>query len=496
MSIGIRRLLGMTFLSCCIACASRGIPSGDGQDDQSSRALSYSASEVREDLAYLYETLQATTYDLYLNTPRSVFDEEFERMRDSITQSMSHLQAHRLFQQFVSLARFSHCTLEFPSDVYQRWYRNGGHWFPFDITLAGGSALVTTNWSSNRDIEPGDEIVAINGASMEQILQELFTYISGENAYAKQAQLETGSLLDSYWYAFGEYRTGTVRIRKPGGQIVDLVVDGIDLKEYSSKAESVTPVEFIRGGRDFHFIGDIAYLRPGVFLNETSTDISKHEAFENTEFLDFLTSAFSEIAAERSQVLILDLRGNNGGDNSFSDPMIAYFADHPFQIASSYRVRTSRITKEFWRDLDIPSLSEMKNQIMTSEDGARFDVELTQTVPREDGLKFKGRVVTLIDRFSYSNAAVVAAIIQDYGFGYLVGEETSYVPSSCAAVHTFTLPHTNIGVIYPKACSIRPSGDPVMRGVIPDQVVSDDIFTEADEVLESALKAIRNENAG
>jgi C-terminal processing protease CtpA/Prc len=248
----------------------------------------------------------------------------------------------------------------------------------------------------------------------------------------------------------------------------------------------------MKDGRTFKFIGDVAYLRPGDFLNAETQDISTQEAFDNTEFLDFIDSAFREIARKKAQHLILDLRGNYGGDNSFSDPMIAYFADKPFRIASKFSVRTSQVTKSFWKDVNIPELAEMKQQIMTLEDGSRFEVELAVTQPRTDDLAFKGEVITLVDRFSFSNTSAVAAIVQDYEFGVLVGEETSDTPSSCGALHTFNLPNTEMLIFFPKACMTRPSGDPSLRGVIPDHVISDNPFTEEDEILDAALQLIQN----
>lgn len=482
----VRFTLSVTVLLCVVTSLLCLLDCKGGTDHH------YSVEEIREDFAYLYETLQASTYDLFLNTEKSDFDREYERIYNSISEPMTYLQINRLFQPFVALAGFSHCTLDFPSVAYRRWYEDGGRFFPFDITFAGDRMLVLINWSENEDIVAGDEIMAINDKSVEQVLREMFVYISGENDYAKRTLIEICTLMDWYWYVFGEYRTGTVRIKKQDGHILDLVVDGIDLDDYREVAKSVQQVSFIKEGREFKFIADIAYLHPGTFLNASSNDITKSDTFRNEEFLDFLESAFTEIARRKAENLIVDIRGNNGGDNSFSDPMIAYFADEPFRIASSFRVRTSQMTKEFWKDIDIPALSELKHQIMTLENGTRFEADSKKTEPRNDYLSFKGRVFVLIDRFTCSNAAVVAAVIQDYDFGYLIGEETSYVPSSCAAVHTFDLPQTKMRVVYPKACSIRPNGDPSMRGVIPDLEAIGDVFTEQDEVLERALELIRS----
>jgi len=457
----------------------------------SNEPITYSVEAVREDFAFLYETLQISSYDLFLNTTKTDYDRAFEQAMNSITAPMTYLEINRLFKPFVVLAGFFHCTLDFPSEVYRQFNQNGGRLIPFKISFWGGKVLVSANWSDNEQIEAGDELLAVNGIDIHQLLEKIYAYKQGENEYVKQALLETGSLKDNWWYAFGDFSSGTVRIKKPGGQQINTEVEGLTLEQYRERKQTVQTPSFMKSGRTFEFIGDVAYLRPGIFLNTESRDISSQDAFNNDKFLDFINSAFVEIARKKSQNLILDLRGNYGGDNSFSDPMIAYFADKPFRIASKFSARTSQVTKSFWKDVDIPELAEMKQQILTLEDGTRFDIELKTTQPRNDDLAFKGEVTVLIDRFSFSNTASVAAIVQDYEFGVLVGEETSDTPSSCGAIHTFKLPNTRMGVVFPKACMIRPNGDARPRGVVPDHKVSDDPFTQEDEILDAALQLIK-----
>lgn len=451
----------------------------------------YSAAAVREDFAFLYETLQVSSYDLFLNTAKAVYDRAFEQVMSSITGPMTYLEISRLFEPFVALAGFTHCTSYFPSETYQQFHENGGRFIPFEITFWDGKVLLSANWSDNGQIEAGDEILAINETDIHQLLEKIYTYIQGESEYAKRTFLEVGSFKRNWWYVFGDFSSGTVRVKKPDGQQINTEVKGLTLEQLQQRTQTGKLPSFMKSGRTFEFIGDVAYLRPGTFLNAESQDISTHEAFNNDEFLDFINSAFIEIARKKPQHLILDLRGNYGGDNSFSDPMIAYFADKPFRIASRFSVRTSQVTKSFWKDVDIPELADMKKKILTLEDGARFDIELNTTQPRNDDLAFKGEVITLVDRFSFSNASAVAAIVQDYEFATLVGEETADTPSSCGAIHTFELPNTKMGVIFPKACMIRPSGDARLRGVMPDHKVSDDPFTREDEILDAALQLIQ-----
>ncbi|MEJ2400820.1 MAG: S41 family peptidase [Xanthomonadales bacterium] len=467
------------------------ITTSGAENSSSQEPVSYSVAAVREDFAYLYETLQISSYDLFRNTSKTDYDSAFEQAMDSITGPMTYLEINRLFEPFVVLAGFVHCTVDFPYEAYRQFYQNGGRGIPFKIGFFGEKVLVTANWSDNKQIEAGDELLAINGIDIHQLLEKIYAYKQGESDYVKQTLLENGSLRENWWYVFGDFPSGTVRIEKPGGERIDTEVEGLTREQYQERTQAVQSPSFMKSGRAFEFIGDVAYLRPGIFLNTESRDLSSQDAFNNEAFLAFIDSAFIEIAKKKAQHLILDLRGNYGGDNSFSDPMIAYFADKPFRIASKFSVRTSQVTKSFWKDVANPELADMKRKIMTLDDGTRFDVELNTTQPRTDERAFKGEVIALIDRFSFSNTTSVAAIVQDYEFGTLVGEETADTPSSCGAVHTFTLPNTQMGVMFPKACMIRPSGDPSLRGVIPDHKVSDDPFTQDDEILDAALQLIR-----
>lgn len=98
----------------------------------------------------------------------------------------------------------------------------------------------------------------------------------------------------------------------------------------------------------------------------------------------------------------------------------------------------------------------------------------------------------LINRHTYSNAVFVAALIQDAGFGVVLGEETADLASTLGAMETFSLPHTAAVVGYPKALLLRPSGDRERRGVVPDLRIDEPLSADPDgDVLRSATAMIR-----
>ena len=211
---------------------------------------------------------------------------------------------------------------------------------------------------------------------------------------------------------------------------------------------------------------------------------------KKSEFLNFIDSSFIQIHQKRAKDLVIDLRKNPGGDNTFSDPMVAYFATKPFSFTSSFHIKTSKITKEFWKDQKDTLLASIKDEILSHKDGERFEAEIQRYPHRTDSLRFDGNVYVLVDSYSYSNAVTTAAIIQDYGFGVIIGERTADSPTLLASVHEFKLPVTGISVTYPKAFMVRPNGDRSLKGIKPDFLIADDVYTSDDEILNWTLKHI------
>jgi hypothetical protein len=85
--------------------------------------------------------------------------------------------------------------------------------------------------------------------------------------------------------------------------------------------------------------GGIAYLRPGPFYNtEAKTGAEEWDVSGFRGFIDHAFEGFLQGGASR---LIIDLRGNPGGDNLFSDVMVSWFADRPFRFASQFKIKVS-----------------------------------------------------------------------------------------------------------------------------------------------------------
>ena len=244
--------------------------------------------------------------------------------------------------------------------------------------------------------------------------------------------------------------------------------------------------------RNFQFIDDIAYLKPGIFYNapkDGNIQVNSN-MLDNKEFTHFLDSCFTIIHNKKTHDLIIDLRDNPGGASTLSNPMIAFFATKPFIWGSKFLIRTSEISKNFWKDFNDTArlFLDIKKGVMSRENGSRFEISANnyKYQPRNDSLRFNGNVYVLINRFSFSQAIEVAAMIQNYGFGKLIGEQTS--PLMSANARQFKLPNTQMTVSFSEAYYGDTS---LINGVIPEYKISDDILTEKDEILDYTLNLIK-----
>ncbi len=451
----------------------------------------YSVQQVKEDFEYLYKTLDASHYNLYLNTKKEVFDREYKRISESITDSLSPLQIYRLFCRFVALAKDGHCTLpDLPWSSYGSYIQNGGTVFPLNVYFRERQVFVLDNFSPDSSIAPGDEIVSVDGKPIIDELKNLYNHICSDNEYSKNSWIEAVTFPRAYWIVNGEKKSFEIGIRKKDGKQLDCHISAIPTGEFEARMSHKKPL--LNQTRNFHFIDDVAYIKPGVFYNlqKGGSPQLNSTVLDNKEFTQFLDSCFILIHNKKTRNLIIDLRDNPGGANTFSNPLVAFFATEPFiGGGDKFFLRTSEISKSFWKDVgDTSELSaDIKKEMLSRENGNRFEIPTSKYKyrPRTDSLRFQGCVYVLINRFSGSQAVEVPAMIQHYGFGKLVGERTS--PLASANARQFELPNTQLTVYYSEAYY----GDTSMsNGVAPDYMVSDDPLTDKDKILDYTLKLI------
>ncbi len=436
----------------------------------------FSKAQVLEDLDYLKESLEETHYNLYAYTPREDFIRNFNEVRNSIDQdSLSLLEAVSLFQRVISKADNGHTEIDFPGQPYIEYAYGGGTVFPLELAFEGGRALVRKNWSGNDTIKSGSEVLGINGVSMAETLERIYPQVSAERPYFKHAKIELYSFPRFYWQVFGPRDSFEVAIRSGDG-VRNFQLPAVPaLEGYEAKR-----TEILSSVRELKFFGPSAYLNPGNF----SGDLAAYQKF--------VDSALVEIKEHKSPNLIVDLRNNGGGDDAFSDYLVSYFADTPFQWNSEFTLKSSALLKRDTRQ-NRDTTDVYWQSVLNHKDGEVYLYTFPPYLPQPADRRFTGTVYVLVNRQSYSQSAVTAAQIQDYGFGTIVGEETGEYPTLYASVFRYSLPQTGVPVQVAKGRIVRVNGSTAEKGVIPDIYIRDHLLDEADEILQGLLEKLGKE---
>lgn len=473
-------LLGAMTLALLPACA---------------QADKLTADQAIEDLDRLYGGLIAAEADLFAETPKRIFDARYAELVEHLDDPVSKPDLHTKLQRFAALARHAHTRIDQLNPGWHKHVDANGLVFPLSFDVIDGEVIVA-GAPIDSGIEPGDRIVAFEGAPNPIWLSRLKRNISAETPELAYAMMAGG---EPYfvWLEYGARSGFQVEIERDGEtHAVTLEAQSLDrLSEVSTRVNG-----FDLAGREARLLdGNIAYLRPGAFYNlDAKTPEEAYDPTSLEKYKSFIDNAFETFVECGAEHLVLDLRDNRGGDVSFSDPVVAWFATQPFRFTSDFRVRVSEQTTASnqarldARPGDSDSISaKLAKLYARAETGDLVSYEMPFVEPRDDK-RFSGRVHVMVNRFSYSNAVTTAALIQDYGFGTIYGEPTRDMATTFGAMEQFSLPNSGFIVGYPKAHIIRPNGEEKSHPVTPDVLINaSSVRGEDDVMLETLVRRLQ-----
>lgn len=428
---------------------------------------------ILEDLDYLYNSLIDAHYNIYAYKSKEKFLENYLNIKNSLAKdSVTLLGATNIFQKVISAANNGHTEIDFPGASYGTYAYSGGTIFPLEIAFENNKSLIRKNFSNNPDIKIGSEIISINEVLMEDILAEIYPQVSAERTYFKNAKIEMYSFPRLYWQVFGKKDDFQIEINS-NGIVKKCSIKAVNLiEDYEMKRTEVLDAKM-----KLKFINKSAYINPGNFSGDEK------------KYRKFIDSAFVKIKKRKKKNLIIDLRNNAGGNDSFSDYLVSYFADKPFKWNSNFTLKTSQFLKEHTRKHN-DTTDAYFQKILTHKNGEIYNYEFDEYQPQFEQTRFNGEVYVLVNRQSHSQSAVTASQIQDYKFGTIVGEETGDFPTLYASQFQYKLPNTGIVVKVAKGQIIRVNGSKKQEGVIPEIIIKDHLLDEEDEILNELLKKL------
>lgn len=366
---------------------------------------------------------------------------------------------------------------------------------PFSFRWLGGRMIVTGSRGGATSLEPGTEVLAVDGETAGSLLRTLLplTRADGANDAKRIDQLgvdarERYAAFDIFRPLIGPTRTGEqVRVRI-------LARDGI---ERSMELRALTEAEVQHGHADddaqlgwrFHIGTD----RIGRLVMPTWVAFNSQWNWRG-----FIDDAVDRLISERARGLIVDIRGNGGGSDC-GTPLLERLVGRDTQLPRFTRkVRYRALPDSLTMPLDTWDDSFRNwGSAAIGPDGDGFyrlrrDADDDADILRPRGRRFAGRTVVLADAACSSATFQFANDVRTTGIATLVGEPTGGNRRGIngGAFFFVRLPGSGLEVDLPVIGLFSDRRMPDM-GVMPDvrvPVRAEDIAAGRDPQMAAALR--------
>ena len=290
-------------------------------------------AEMREDSDVLQRALTTIHPGIYrYQTPQSVekiFGEFAKKLENPLPESEFFLIVSQLANQIYCGHTFSN---PYNQDAITREKLfNRKTYLPFYFAVVDDKFIVTENASPN-DLSAGSEITKINGIAVKTIIEKLLTVTKGDgknvaehraNSIAlNRFEAERYALFDWYFPLFFPLKNENFTIE---------AIDFATRKQVKFQTPALTkdartaeiakrygaPPTYDDGWKFAIDDASNAYLK---------IDNSITWRLKTVKFKEFLANAFAEMRAKNTANLIVDLRGNGGGDMNVGYELARYLA--------------------------------------------------------------------------------------------------------------------------------------------------------------------------
>ena len=217
--------------------------------------------------------------------------------------------------------------------------------------------------------------------------------------------------------------------------------------------------------------------------------------WEGFNYKKWLSETFMKINEAGIKSLIVDIRGNGGGDSDAKDELLSYLVTEKIQRKEDTRslIRTTRLPESLvphsrtYLKVLIDGLP--KNQYETFDSTYylfKKGINTVSIAPKKKG--FRGQTYILGDGSNTSATYTMLHLAKTYGFAKFVGSESggNLQGINGSQYIFFYLPHSKMEIDIPLIHS-QPTGQMPDRGVLPDIEVKRtqrSIATEKDPFLQ------------
>lgn len=452
-------------------------------------------ADMQADFDLMRHALEEAHPGLYRYSTKAEMDRGFDMQRSKLGQAMSKLEFEAVVAQTLALIRCGHTSMN-PDEDFKTAAQSAAT-FPLRVKVEGARLMVVRNDSAaDATIRPGMELLEINGRKVADIANRFSEVLpaDGDIETGKQHDI-AGRFHTYYWWLVERPGEFTVKASDEAGRMVVTKLPGVTDAERKSNHNTVNDAMTAGISKVMGWPAENMGIR---FLRDPEIAEIRLKYFVSSNFPKWIEETFRTLRERGTKTLIIDVRGNGGGEDEYGAMLVGYLTDRPFRYFDHISVKT--LSPSFKEHLNWPADAERKLREGTIADPAGGYLITTKVhsglAEQQPGkYPFLGKVFVLTEGGTFSTAADFCAVTHHLKRATFIGEETGggYYGNNSGMMPTLTLPNSKVGVRLPMYgyWNAVAGYDGKRRGTIPDHVVAlkiSDVLRGADTQLDFALK--------
>ncbi len=353
----------------------------------SQSARLFSKMEIVRDIDFLIEDIETIHPEPFHSIDKEVFLKETENIKNHLPDSLCIIEAWKNLYVILAMLKEGHSYFFPPMREIGDFMR-----FPYAIKIdkPSNNFIIIGSLVDSVNVPIGDRILSINGISTDSILSIFRKSISAENEaffiYNSEKHLDI-----SLFAIFGSPNYFEIEL---------LVEDMIEMR----KVKSVTNIKS-------NFTPEFTFR----LINDSIGLIDINSMYSFRDFKKFSKSTFNFLNKKKIPYLIIDFRGNTGGDSRIGDELIKYISNVPFTQYQKALAKVSSASKHRYTNLS-------ENDTIIAIELSGNDKYLTTPYPEKK--RYLGNVYVLIDGGTFSSAGSTVWCINHYNLATIIGQES------------------------------------------------------------------------
>lgn len=436
-----------------------------------SKIENYSRDDIVSSIDNSVKMMELAHPNFYSEINKNIFLQKVDSIKSTILENNTETEVYVYLSKVFSLIKDGHTgtSLDFLFNSGKFLFRNT---LPYKLKVDDNKLYVIGNYFYRNKIPIGSEIIQINGKSTQKWFNEIAKIANYENEQFLKANIQW----PFFWGFLNNFENYEIKYITPKEKTKTIRTSGGLL----SKLLFLFDIKLI--GNDYSFSildNDIGYIQFNSFNNED-------------KFATFLGKSFAEMKNKNIDNLIIDIRQNLGGNSILGDSLLQYLCNSDFKVYDSCFVKLSKtIVERGWEEID--TITQKIGDLKVYNKSEDLTVK-----KRESSLDFKGKVILLQSKNTFSSASDFAASFKCYNIGKIIGEETGGLTVSYGNNFSFQASEqVPISLVvsttkYYVACGVEDR-----KGVEPDYYVVNsikDYILGEDRVLNFAIELIKHKD--